>query len=85
MRGAMVGTITEGCRRRGRCPYEYLRDAPARLPRLTHRQIPGVTPEARCKIRRPQRTAEAPERYALAPPFSSQYPTPLTVTHWISG
>ena len=36
-------------RRRGLDPYGYLRDVLSRLPSMTNRQIPEVTPEAWCR------------------------------------
>jgi hypothetical protein len=45
-RGAIVYTIVESCRRRDLDPYTYLRDVLTRLPRVSNRQIPEVTPEA---------------------------------------
>jgi transposase len=51
-RGAIVYTIIESCRRRGIDPYTYLREVLTRLPRMTNRQIPEVTPEAWNKARK---------------------------------
>jgi transposase len=45
-RGAILYTIIECCRRRGFDPYTYLREVLTRLPRMTNRQIPEVTPAA---------------------------------------
>lgn len=45
-RGAILYTVIESCRRRGLDPYAYLREVLSRLPRMTNRQIPEVTPEA---------------------------------------
>jgi len=45
-RGAILYTVIESCRRRGVDPYGYLRDVLTRLPKMTNRQIPEVTPEA---------------------------------------
>lgn len=45
-RGAILYTVIESCRRRGLDPYGYLRDVLTRLPQMTNRQIPEVTPEA---------------------------------------
>ena len=45
-RGAILYTVIESCRRRGLDPYGYLRDVLSRLPSMTNRQIPQVTPEA---------------------------------------
>jgi len=44
-RGAIIYTIIESCRRRGLDPYAYLCEVLTRLPRMTNRQIPEVTPE----------------------------------------
>ena len=54
-RSAIIYTVIESCRRRGIDPYAYLRDILTRLPTMTNRQIPEVTPEAWAKT---QRTAE---------------------------
>jgi transposase len=48
-RGAILYTIVECCRRRGLDPYSYLRDVLTRLPDMTNRQVPGVTPAAWAK------------------------------------
>jgi transposase len=45
-RSAILYTLIENCRRRGIDPYGYLRDVLTRLPRMTNRQIPEVTPSA---------------------------------------
>ncbi len=45
-RGAILYTLIESCRRRGIDPYSYLRDVLTRLPHLTNRQTPEITPEA---------------------------------------
>ena len=45
-RGAIVYSVIESCRRRGLDPYRYLRDVLTRLPHMTNRQIPEVTPKA---------------------------------------
>lgn len=45
-RSAIIYTLVENCRRRGLDPFAYLRDALARLPNMTNRQIPEVTPQA---------------------------------------
>jgi transposase len=50
-RGAVLYTVIESCRRRGLDPYAYLRDVLTRLPQMTNRQIPEVTPEAWSKTR----------------------------------
>jgi len=51
-RSAIIYTVIESCRRRGIDPYAYLRDALTRLPSMTNRQIPEVTPEAWAKAQR---------------------------------
>ena len=51
-RSAIIYPVIESCRRRGLDPYTYLREVLTRLPRMTNRQIPEVTPEAWCKSRR---------------------------------
>ena len=45
-RSAIVYTVIECCRRRGLNPFAYLRDVLTRLPNMTTRQIPEVTPAA---------------------------------------
>jgi len=45
-RGAIIYTVIESCRRRGLDPYAYLKEVLSRLPSMTNRQIPEVTPEA---------------------------------------
>jgi transposase len=52
-RSAIIYTIIESCRRRGLDPYAYLRDVLTRLPHMTNRQIPEVTPQAWSKTRQP--------------------------------
>ena len=52
-RSAIIYTIIESCRRRQLDPYRYLRDVLTRLPQMTNRQIPDVTPEAWGKQQRP--------------------------------
>ena len=52
-RSAIIYTIIESCRRRHLDPYAYLKEVLTRLPHLTNRQIPEVTPEARSKSHRP--------------------------------
>jgi transposase len=52
-RSAIIYTIIESCRRRGLDPYAYLRDVLTRLPNMTNRQIPEVTPQAWSKKRLP--------------------------------
>jgi transposase len=45
-RGAIIYTVIESCRRRGLDPYAYLREVLSRLPTMTNRQVPEITPEA---------------------------------------
>jgi transposase len=45
-RSAIIYTVIENCRRRGLDPFAYLRDVLTRLPNMTNRQIPEVTPQA---------------------------------------
>lgn len=45
-RSAIIYTIIESCSRRGLDPYAYLREVLTRLPNMTNRQIPEVTPHA---------------------------------------
>jgi transposase len=59
-RSAIVYTLIECCRRRGLNPFAYLRDVLTRLPNMTNRQIPEVTPEAwskSCRTSQPQPTS----------------------------
>ena len=51
-RSAIIYTIIESGRRRGLDPYAYLKDVLTRLPHMTNRQIPEVTPEAWAKAQR---------------------------------
>ena len=51
-RSAIIYTVIESCRRRGLNPYAYLREVLTRLPRMTNRQIPEVTPQAWAKMQR---------------------------------
>ena len=51
-RSAIIYTIIESCRRRGLDPYAYLKDVLTRLPHMTNRQIPEVTPEVWAKTKR---------------------------------
>ena len=51
-RSAIIYTVIESCRRRGLDPYAYLRDVLTRLPSMTNRQIPEVTPAAWGKTQR---------------------------------
>ena len=48
-RGAILYTIIECCRRRALDPYSYLRDVLSRLPDMTNRQVPQMTPAAWAK------------------------------------
>ena len=50
-RSAIIYTIIESCRRRALDPYAYLREVLTRLPNMTNRQIPEVTPETWSKAR----------------------------------
>jgi len=52
-RSAIIYTIIESGRRRGLDPYAYLREVLTRLPHMTNRQIPEVTPQAWSKTRQP--------------------------------
>jgi len=45
-RSAIIYTVIECCRRRGLNPFAYLKDVFSRLPNMTNRQIPDVTPAA---------------------------------------
>jgi len=45
-RSAIIYTLVENCRRRGLDPFSYLREVLMRLPNMTNRQIPEVTPTA---------------------------------------
>jgi transposase len=56
-RSAIIYTLIESCRRRGINPYAYLREVLTRLPRMTNKQIPEVTPEAWAKTQRATATA----------------------------
>lgn len=58
-RSAIIYTVIESCRRREIDPYTYLRDVLTRLPSMTNRQIPEVTPEAWAKARRTAAPAKA--------------------------
>jgi transposase len=51
-RSAIIYTVIESCRRRGLDPYAYLREVLTRLPHMTNRQIPEVTPAAWSKTRK---------------------------------
>jgi transposase len=50
-RSAIIYTLVENCRRRSMDPFTYLRDVLTRLPNMTNRQIPEVTPQAWAKAR----------------------------------
>jgi IS66 C-terminal element len=58
-RSAILYTVIESCRRRGIDPFAYLRDILTRLPTMTNRQIPEVTPEAWAKAQRTAQRAAA--------------------------
>ncbi len=51
-RSAIIYTVIESCRRRSLDPYAYLKDILTRLPCMTNRQIPEVTPKAWGKSQR---------------------------------
>jgi transposase len=51
-RSAILYTLIESCRRRGLDPYAYLKNVLTRLPHMTNRQIPEVTPAAWAKAKR---------------------------------
>ncbi len=51
-RSAIIYTVIESCRRRGLNPYEYLKEVLTRLPNMTNKQIPEVTPQAWAKTQR---------------------------------
>lgn len=48
-RSAIIYTVIESCRRRSLNPYAYLKDLLTRLPNMTNKQIPEVTPQAWAK------------------------------------
>jgi transposase len=50
-RGAIIYTVIESCRRRAIDPYAYLKDVLTRLPKMTNRQVPEITPAAWAKAR----------------------------------
>jgi transposase len=52
-RSAIIYTVIENCRRRCLDPFAYLRDVLTRLPKMTNRQIPEVTPQAWAKAQLP--------------------------------
>jgi hypothetical protein len=52
-RSAIIYTVIENCRRRSLDPFSYLRDVLTRLPNMTNRQIPEVTPKAWAKAQPP--------------------------------
>jgi transposase len=58
-RSAIIYTVIESCRRREIDPYTYLRDILTRLPHMTNRQIPEVTPAAWAKAHRTTAPARA--------------------------
>ena len=45
-RSAVIYSVITSCRNRGIDPHEYLRDVLTRLPTMTNRQIPDITPAA---------------------------------------
>ena len=51
-RSAIIYTVIESCRRRELNPYAYLKDVLTRLPNMTNKQIPEVTPQAWAKTQR---------------------------------
>ena len=58
-RSAILYTVIESCRRRGLDPYAYLKDILTRLPALTNRQVPEITPANWGKARPVPRTLAA--------------------------
>jgi hypothetical protein len=58
-RSAILYTVIESCRRRGLDPYAYLKDVLTRLPAMTHRQLPEITPANWGKARPVPRTLAA--------------------------
>lgn len=58
-RSAVLYTVIESCRRRGLDPYAYLKDVLTRLPALTNRQVPEITPAAWARSRPVPRTLAA--------------------------
>jgi hypothetical protein len=58
-RSAVLYTVLESCRRRGLDPYAYLKDILTRLPALTNRQVPEITPANWGKARPVPRTLAA--------------------------
>lgn len=52
-RSAILYTVIESCRRRQLDPYSYLKETLTRLPHMTNRQIPEVTPAAWAKKNQP--------------------------------
>lgn len=51
-RSAVIYTIIQSCKAHGVEPYAYLKDVLERLPSMTNRQIPGITPKAWAKAQR---------------------------------
>ena len=51
-RSAVIYSIITSCRSRGIDPHAYLRDVLTRLPNMTNRQIPEITPAAWAEARR---------------------------------
>jgi transposase len=58
-RSAVLYTVIESCRRRGLDPYAYLKDVLTRLPAMTNRQVPEITPAAWGKAQPPPRQIAA--------------------------
>ena len=58
-RSAILYTVIESCRRRGLDPYAYLKDVLTRLPAMTNRQLPEITPANWGKARPVRRTLAA--------------------------
>jgi transposase len=51
-RSAVIYSIVTSCRNRGIDPYEYIKDVLTRLPTMTNRQIPEITPAAWAEARK---------------------------------
>jgi len=51
-RSAVIYSIITSCRSRGIDPYAYIKDVLTRLPTMTNRQIPEITPEAWAKAKK---------------------------------
>ena len=50
-RSAVIYTILQSCKTHGIDPYAYLKDVLERLPHMTNRQIPEITPRAWAKAK----------------------------------